>query len=347
MVKTAFHTMTCALLLASFTSASAADQGVPVTPDILLSHIRRNAEETPVHPRMQWLDNGRRVLISTVTTQAQAGAGRGQFAEYVPLSYLQRTVDVRTGATTDIGVGYDPVVAAQADVIAYHPEGSGGGRLIVARLGGTATCEVSVSELMPDTTGIEAVALAANGGRIAVAVGYGAARFAAPAAAPTNGAAVRVLEAAAPEVWGHNVAVWVLDEHCGDARRIADLPETRIGRMTWADQDRKIVAATATPVPGKGFPRSDLHLFDPATGQESVLASNIGGQGAAFLQAAPVGPYVPSPTTRKGSAINCASSSPSPRSPTAGFTSCPRTPESVPAGSTNGRCWRTFPALIP
>jgi|SynMetStandDraft_2_1070026.scaffolds.fasta_scaffold00483_14 dipeptidyl aminopeptidase/acylaminoacyl peptidase len=292
MVRTAFRTMTCALALMSFTPATAADRGVPVTPDILLSHISRNAEETPVHPRMQWLDNGRRILISTVTSQAQAGAGRGQFAEYVPLSYLQRTVDVRTGAITDIGVGYDPVVAAQADVIAYQPEGSGGGRLVVARSGGAATCEISVAELMPDTTGVEAVALAADGGHIAVAVGYGAPRFAAPKAAPASGAAVRVLEAAAPEEWGHNVAVWVLDGRCGDARRIADLSETRIGRLTWADQDRKIVAATATPVPGKGFPRSDLHLFDPATGQGSVLASNIGGQGAAFLQAAPVGPYV-------------------------------------------------------
>lgn len=222
MVRPIVRTVTCVLLLTSFTPATAADRGVPVTPDILLSHITRNAEETPVHPRMQWLDNGRRILISTVTAQAQAGAGRGQFAEYVPLSYLQRTVDVRTGAISDIGVGYDPVVAARADVIAYHPEGSDGGRLVVARSGGTATCEISVAELMPDTTGVEAVALAGDGAHIAVAVGYGAPRFAASAAAPVRGAAVRVLEAAAPEVWGHNVAVWVLDGRCGDARRVAD-----------------------------------------------------------------------------------------------------------------------------
>jgi dipeptidyl aminopeptidase/acylaminoacyl peptidase len=276
----------------SITAIARDEGGTLVTPDVLLTHIAKNAPETPVHPRLLWLDKGRRILFSVMAPQAQAGAGGGQFAEYVPFSYVQRTIDLQTGQTTDVGTGYDPAVSAQADVVAYFPEGSGEHRMVVTRVASGTSCTITDKALMPDATGIEVFALTGDGSQIAVAVGFGAPRFPVAKAVSMDGAAVKVFDGAMPEKWGHHVSVWVLDQHCRNPRRIADLPESRIGRLAWMDRDRKVIGVAATPIPGKSFPRSDLHIFDVTTRTARVLTPNIGGQGAAFLQPAPIGPYV-------------------------------------------------------
>lgn len=282
------------VLFAAFGTASIrAEEGNSVTPEVLLQHIAQNAPETPVHPRLLWMGKGERVLISALADQAEASAGGGQFAEFVPLSYMQRVIDLKTGKITDVGKGYDPATAARADILAYYPEGSGGRRVVVTRLAGARSCEISDTTLMPDATGIEAIALTGDGRHIAVAIGFGAPRFSAPeSSSDKNGPAVKVLEGSVPDKWGHNVALWILDGQCGNPRRIAHLTEARIGRLAWTDSDRKIVAVSAAPIPGKRFPRSDLQIFDVAARSVRVLTPNIGGQGAAFLEPAPTGPLI-------------------------------------------------------
>lgn len=278
-----------------------------VTPEVLLKHVQMRVPEVAALPEPLWLDNGRRVLLSIATAQEPAPNG-ATVPDYYAASgnFVLGSVDVASGQVTVIGPGYRPASAARGDTIAYFVVGSNDRKVTLTRANGERLCSIADRDLMPNADNIQSIALTADGNGLALAVGFSAgARQRDDAKSPKSfgaeDAAVRVLDTGEEPAESGNVALWITDRHCRKPRRVAESTQLRIGRMAWADRDSKIVAVTAAPVPGGGFPRSDLLLFDarpmdakPKTWR--TLARNIGGQAstasAGYLDVAPSGDRV-------------------------------------------------------
>jgi Prolyl oligopeptidase family len=271
-----------------------ANGDVIVTEDVLLEHVRTRAPELAALPKTAWIDNGRRVLLSFATDAERTAAEMPGDDDSVADRYAIASVEVDSGDVAIIGSGHGPVAASHGDTLAYFASGSDGGQIVLARADGERLCSITDSNLMPNASGIQALALTADGKRLAFAVGFEGPKIQGRAPRTESEPAVRVLDTRAEEAdSAFGTALWITDVHCRKPRRVADATRAYIGRLAWIDRVNSVIAVADTPVPGGGFPRTDLLLFDVRKGESRTFMSNIGGQAqnpsTGFLGASPSG----------------------------------------------------------